>query len=158
MEFPLSYTYHYVCLYRAEPEALLQQYETRLLGEGARNVRRNGPVLAFNGAPLQRGGGWKYTPVQFFTEGQIEVRRNGTQTEILASVSFAEAMLYLGLGTLLAIGVPGLFIEGPQLGIAVVTVVGWLCMISALYWFASRELQHLVRQVEQTSWQNPALR
>ena len=154
----MSYTYHYVCLYRAEPESLLRQYETRLLGEGARNVRRNGPVLAFNGAPLQRGGSWKYTPVQLFSEGQIEVQRNGTQTEIMVHVSLAEAVMYLGLGSLLAIGVPGLFIEGPQIAIAVVTIVGWLIMISALYWFASREIQSLVRQVEQTSWQNPALR
>lgn len=158
MEFPLGYTYHYVCSNRAEPEALLKQYETRLLSEGARNVRRNGPVLAFNGAPFQRSGAWKYSPLQLFTEGMLEVHRNATQTEVQATVSFGEAVFFLGLGSLLAIGIPGLFMEGASAVIAIVTLVGWVLMISSFYWFASRELQNLVRQVEQSSWQNPALR
>ena len=158
MEFPLSYTFHYVCLYRAEPEALLKQYETRLLAEGARHVRRNGPVLAFDGAPLQRSGAWRYTPVQLFSEGLFEVQRQGTQTEIKANVSFTEAVFYLALASLLAVGVPGLFMEGPRLAVAILAGVGWVLMISALYWFGARELQNLVRQVEQGSWQNPTLR
>ena len=158
MEFPLSYTYTYICLYRAEPEALLKQYETRLLAEGARNVRRNGPVLAFSGAPLQRGGVWRYTPVQLFSDGLLEVQRQGTQTQIKANVSFTELMFFLALASLLAIGVPGLFMEGARLTVGVLTAVGWLLMISAGYWFGTREVQNLVRQVEQGSWQNPALR